>query len=67
VGSREVVDKVGENAVQRMAANDGELGFAGREEGAYLDRDATDPAVAGQPPVHFQRNPLGRGEGPVIS
>jgi hypothetical protein len=25
-------------------------------------RDVTDPAVAGQPPAHFQRNPAGRGQ-----
>src|ERR1700740_559621 len=34
---------------------------ARREEGAYLKRYVTDPAAAGQPPAHFQRNPLGRG------
>jgi hypothetical protein len=33
---------------------------AGREEGAYLNRYVTDPAAAGQPPAHFQRNPPGR-------
>jgi len=26
----------------------------------YLKRYVTDPAAAGQPPAHFQRNPLGR-------
>jgi hypothetical protein len=26
--------------------------------GAYLKRYVTDPAAAGQPPAHFQRNPL---------
>ena len=30
-------------------------------EGAYLDRYVTDPAAAGRPPAHFQRNPPGRG------
>ena len=35
---------------------------ARREEGAYLDRYVTDPAAAGQPPAHFHRNPLGRGQ-----
>jgi hypothetical protein len=29
--------------------------------GRYLNRYVTDPAAAGQPPAHFQRNPLGRG------
>jgi hypothetical protein len=32
------------------------------EEGAYLNRYVTDPAGAGQPPAHFHRNPLGRGQ-----
>jgi hypothetical protein len=27
-----------------------------------LARDVTDPAAAGQPPAHFQRNPPGRGQ-----
>jgi hypothetical protein len=31
-------------------------------EGAYLERYVTDPAAAGQPPAHFHRNPLGRGQ-----
>src|SRR6516162_8489561 len=31
-------------------------------EGAYPARYVTDPATAGQPPAHFHRNPLGRGE-----
>ena len=35
---------------------------ARREEGAYLERYVTDPAAAGQPPAHFHRNPLGRGQ-----
>ena len=35
---------------------------ARREEGAYLERYVTDPAGAGQPPAHFHRNPLGRGQ-----
>jgi len=35
---------------------------ARREEGAYLNRYATDPAAAGRPPAHFQHNPLGRGQ-----
>jgi hypothetical protein len=33
-----------------------------RLAGAYLNRYVTDPAGAGQPPAHFQRNPLGRGQ-----
>jgi hypothetical protein len=28
-------------------------------KGAYLNRYVTDPAAAGQPPAHFQRNPPG--------
>jgi hypothetical protein len=31
-------------------------------EGAYLNGYVTDPAVAGQPPAHFQRNPLAVGQ-----
>ena len=31
-------------------------------EGAYLNRYVTDPAAAGRPPAHFQRNPPGRGQ-----
>src|SRR5262245_49268224 len=35
---------------------------ARRKEGAYPERYVTDPAAAGQPPAHFHRNPLGRGQ-----
>src|SRR6516165_2101252 len=35
---------------------------ARREEGAYPERYVTDPAGAGQPPAHFHRHPLGRGQ-----
>ncbi len=35
---------------------------AGREEGACLNRYVTDPAAAGPPPAHFQRNPPGRAQ-----
>src|ERR1700740_2696877 len=31
-------------------------------EGAYLNGYVTDPAVTRQPPAHFHRNPLGRGQ-----
>src|SRR5262249_16405315 len=31
-------------------------------DGAYLERYVTDPAAAGQPPAHFDRNPPGRGQ-----
>jgi hypothetical protein len=34
-------------------------------EGEYLNRYVTDPAAAGQPPAHFQRNPPGRGQLPA--
>jgi hypothetical protein len=34
----------------------------GARSGAYLNRYVTDPAAAGQPPAHFHRNPLGRGQ-----
>jgi hypothetical protein len=48
--------------VYRLAYNDDIVGPpARREEDAYLNRYVTDPAAAGQPPAHFQRNPLGRG------
>jgi hypothetical protein len=31
-------------------------------KGAYLNRYVTDLAIAGQPPAHFHRNPLGQGQ-----
>jgi hypothetical protein len=40
--------------------------MAGREEGAYLNRYVTDPAMAGQPPPHFHRNPPGCGDVIII-